>query len=138
MRARFLVAACLLTAATLTGTIGDGRAAAAPVRQQSVAYLSEPTLIGSTFVQGPVLFVHDTVKMAKGEPCTKVYLYDPAGHRETEEIASFHCMPRDASIVTRFTVTTRPSTLGYGCVLTSYQFPRDPEVHGVPQPADAH
>ena len=137
MHSRFLVTSCLLA---LTGLIALGgvHAAAAPVRQWTVAYLSEPTLIGSTFVQGPVVFAHDNGKMAKGEPCTTVYLYDPATGRQTEAIASFHCIPRRGSLVGRFTVTTRPSTLGYGCVLTSYQFASDPEVHGVPQPTDAH
>jgi hypothetical protein len=114
-------------------------AASAPaVRQSAVTYLSEPTLIGSTFVVGPVVFEHDNARMARGEPCTAVYLYDPAKGRRTEEIASFHCIPRSGPLVTKLTIGTRPSTIGYGCVLTSYQFPDDPEVHGVPQPVDAH
>jgi len=137
MHGRFLVASGLLALTVLTAP-GGTRVAAAPVRQSTVAYLSEPTLIGSTFVTGPVVFTHDDGKMAKGEPCTTVYLYDPAKGRQTEEIASFHCIPRRGSLVAWFTVTTRPSTLGYGCVLTSYQFASDTEVHGVPQPTDAH
>lgn len=137
MRARILVVSCLLGVAAVTGASG-GRAAAAPVRQWAVTYLAEPTLIGSTFVHGPVVFTHDNARMAKGEPCTTVYLFDPAVGRRTEEIASFHCIPRNGPTVSRFTITTRPSTIGYGCVLTSYQFAGDSEVHGVPQPVDTH
>ena len=48
---------------------------ASPVRQWAVVYLQEPTLIGSTIVQGPVLFTHDDARMARGEPCTTVQLF---------------------------------------------------------------
>jgi hypothetical protein len=95
-----------------------------------VTYLAEPTLIGSTIVQGPVLFVHDEGKMARGEPCTSIRLFDPA-RGPSEEIASFHCIPRARKVATTFTITTRPNVdLGYGCVLTEYQFAGEAEGHG--------
>jgi hypothetical protein len=106
----------------------------AAARQQAVAYLTEPTLIGSTIVQGPVLFTHDESKMARGEPCTTVYLMEP-GKGPADVVASFHCIPRRRAAVDRFTVTTRPNAeLGFGCVLTEYQFEGDTEGHGVPLP----
>jgi hypothetical protein len=107
----------------------DGRTSA---RRWAAVYLAEPTLIGSTIVQGPVLFVHDDLRMARGEPCTTVKLFDPA-RGPIEEIAAFHCIPTPRQVVNTFTVTTRPNTeLGYGCVLTEYQFAGDAEGHGVP------
>src|SRR5437762_4229887 len=106
----FLVAA--------VATRGDG--AARP--QWAAVYLNEPTLIGATIVQGPVVFVHDDAKMARGEPCTSVLLFEP-GKGPTEEIAAFHCIPISRPPVHRFTLTTRPNVeLGFGCVLTEYQF----------------
>jgi hypothetical protein len=126
----------LLVAAAVIGTTGMTAAPAA--RQSAVTYLDAPTLIGSTFVVGPVLFTHDNGAMARGEPCTSVHLFDPATHRATEEIAAFQCIPRRGEVVSRLTITTRPSPFGYGCVLTSYQFAGDREVHGVPEQADVN
>jgi simple sugar transport system permease protein len=42
---------------------------------------------------GPVLFTHDMTKMARGEPCTTVYIFEPATKGPAEEITSFHCIP---------------------------------------------
>lgn len=124
----------LMVAAVIT----TGMTASPAAKRSAVAYLDEPTLVGSTFVVGPVLFTHDNAAMARGEPCTTVHLFDPATHRATEEIAAFQCIPRRGAIVTKLTITTRPSSLGYGCVLTSYQFARDREVHGVPDQVDVN
>ena len=42
---------------------------------------------------------------------------------------------RLSRVVHKFTITTRPNTaVGYGCVLTEYQFAGDSEGHGVPPP----
>jgi hypothetical protein len=139
MHARILSRIFLVLAVVAATTITAGRAASLPlVRQSALAYLTEPTLIGSTFIVGPVVFTHDNEKMARGQPCTTVHLFDPETGRATEEIASFHCIPRRGRMVSTLTLTTRPSTWGFGCVLTGYQFAGDPEIHGVPQPADAH
>jgi len=120
----------LLVATVLAGGVsGNG----SPVRQSAVTYLTEPTLIGSTLVQGPVVFTHDESKMSRGEPCTTVYLFEPVKNGPAEQIASFHCIPTARPVATRFTVRTRPNdALGVGCILTEYQFAGDSEGHGVP------
>jgi hypothetical protein len=137
MRYRTRVAVLLfvgLLVPAVVASTGDGP----PARRWATAYLTEPTLIGSTIVQGPVLFVHDDGKMARGEPCTSIRLFDPA-RGPIEEIMSFHCIPTPRRVVTTFTVTTRPNAdLGFGCVLTEYQFAGDAEGHGVPAPRLAH
>jgi len=123
----------LLGAGAVTTTAGS-----APKRQSAVVYLSEPTLIGSTIVQGPVLFVHDEERMARGEPCTTIRLFEP-GSGPTESLVSFHCIPMRRAIARAFTIRTRPNTTdGFGCVLTEYQFAGEAEGHGVPLPANAH
>ena len=138
MRARMLIGAVLLVAGLGSGTLAAGDHRHGAARQWAVVYLTEPTLIGSTFVQGPVLFTHDADKMARGEPCTSVQLFEPRSG-PLEEVASFHCIPRRGMVSTRFILTTRPSAnLGFGCVLTAYQFAGDPEVHGVPVVREAH
>ena len=138
MRARSLIGVVLLVAGLGSATLAAGDHRHGAARQWAVVYLAEPTLIGSTFVQGPVLFTHDADKMARGEPCTSVQLFEPRSG-PLEEIASFHCIPRPGKVSTRFTVTTSPgANPGLGCVLTAYQFAGDPEVHGVPVLAEAH
>src|SRR4029450_7926235 len=138
MRSRILLTTSLLVgvlAAAAVAMSGDG---SGQTRRWAVVYLAEPTLIGSTIVQGPVLFTHDDARMARGEPCTTVPLFEPAGG-PTEEIASFHCIPLSRSSVHKFTVRTRPNTeMRPGCVLTEYQFAGDNEGHGVPQTTNAH
>jgi hypothetical protein len=137
MRSKMLNGAFMVLAVLAVGTVatsGD----AAPVRQWAVAYLAQPTLIGSTIVQGPVMFTHDDAKMRRGEPCTTVYLFDPAKGPD-EEIVSFHCIPTARYVVSHFTMRTEPNDkLGYGCVLTEYQFAGDAEGHRVPLQAHAH
>ena len=137
MRSRVLPVALALMGvlgAATVATRGDG---VAPARQWAIVYLAEPTLIGSTIVQGPVLFTHDDQKMARGEPCTTVHLFEPETG-PAEEIAAFHCVPISRTVVDKFTVRTRPNAaLGFGCILTEYQFAGDAEGHGVPSRADA-
>jgi hypothetical protein len=132
-----LVAVSVLLFGLGTGAVATS-GGTAPVRQWAVVYLQEPTLVGSTIVQGPVLFTHDDAKMARGEPCTTVQLFEP-GKGPTESIASFHCTPTSRSVVSKFTLRTRPNLQdGIGCVLTEYQFAGDSEGHRVPLAANAH
>ena len=136
MRSRFAVGSLLMTVVFATAVLASGDRR--PSRQWATIYLFAPTLIGSTFVQGPVLFVHDDAKMARGEPCTTVQLFEP-GLGPSEAIASFHCTPIRRSPVSIFTLRTRPNTQdGIGCVLTEYQFAGDSEGHGVPQAGAVH
>jgi hypothetical protein len=131
MRSKVLIGTVCLSLVVLAGTVtnGDG---GPPARQSARVYLNEPTMIGSIVVQGPVVFTHDNTKMARGEPCTTVYLFEP-GKGRAEPIASFHCIPTSRPIVQKFTIKTRPNEeLGFGCLLTEFQFAGDSEGHGVP------
>ena len=138
MRARTLVGVVLVVAGLGSGTLVASDHGMRHARQWAVVYLAQPTLVGSTIVQGPVLFTHDAAKMARGEPCTSVRLMEP-GRGPIEEIASFHCIPRRGKMTDHFTLTTRPNVRdGYGCVLIDYQFAGDAEIHGVPATAEGH
>jgi hypothetical protein len=137
MRASRHVAASVLVLLLGAGAVTSS-AGSAPKRQSAAIYLTEPTLVGSTIVQGPVLFVHDDERMARGEPCTTIRLFEP-GSGPTESLVSFHCIPTRRPIARAFTIRTRPNTIdGYGCVLTEFQFAGESEGHGVPLPANAH
>jgi hypothetical protein len=71
--------------------------------------------------------------MARGEPCTSVFIFEPLKNGPAEELTSFHCIPRQRSVVKAFTLRTKPNTeLGFGRILTEYQFAGDSEGHGVP------
>ena len=132
MRSRIFVGALAIAGILATGSVATSGDGGSRGRQSAIYYLTEPTLIGSTIVEGPVLFTHDDAKMARGEPCTTVYLLE-SRKRAGEEIASFHCIPTPRKVARKFTVTTRPNAaLGFGCVLTEYQFAGDSEGHGVP------
>jgi len=86
MRSRILVGTLVVGALT-TGTVATSGYHTAPGRRWAIVDLTEPTLVGSTIVQGPVLISHDGSKMARGEPCTTVRLFEPKGS-PVEEIAS--------------------------------------------------
>src|SRR3954471_2168235 len=141
MRTRTVAAVLLLVAGLGSGARAAGDHAvqgALPAGRWAVVYLGQPTRIGDVIVQGPVLFMHDDDRMARGEPCTSVRLFEP-GSGPSDEVAAFHCIPRRGHAPARFTMTTEPNVReGFGCVLTSYQFAGDPEVHGVPTIREAH
>src|SRR5438093_101021 len=108
MRASKLVVVSLLLCVLGGGVIAATRGGSA-ARQWALVSLQEPTLIGSTIVQGPVTFTNDEGKMARGEPCTTVQLFEP-GTGPAEPIASFHCTPIRRPPVGMFTIRSRPNT----------------------------
>jgi len=77
-----------------------------------------------------VLIVHDSNKMARGEACTTFYRFK-SGKGPTDEIVSFHCRPRQATLAETTTFTTESTEPG--CKrLVEYQIGGDAEAHGVP------
>ena len=58
MRSRILVAVFLLVGVLAAGAVATSGDRKSSPRQWAVVYLTEPTMIGSTIVQGPVLFTH--------------------------------------------------------------------------------
>jgi hypothetical protein len=132
MRSKIFSATICLAIVLAVSTVVTNGDVGPLVRQSARVYLNEPTMIGSIIVKGPVVFTHDNTKETRGEPCTTVYLFEP-GTGRGEVIASFHCIPRSRPVVHKFTVTTEPNAaLGFGCLLTEFQFAGDPEAHGVP------
>jgi len=99
-------------------------------KQWTVTNFPEPVLVKDTMVMGPVLIVHDSAKMAKGEACTTFYRFKP-GVGPQEALVSFHCRPRQAYAVDETTFTLESN--GPGCKrLVEYQIGGDAEAHGIP------
>lgn len=132
MRSRIIVVTLLVLAflpLRATTSVAD------PGTKWAIVQLTQPVLIGDSFVMGPVLFEHDDARMARGEPCTVVYRFEK-GKGATRPIASFHCKPRwDTTAPDRFSMVTGRTALG-DCVLREYQFAGDTEAHGVPTAAE--
>ncbi len=126
MRSRILVASLVL----LGIGIAAARPAADPALKWAAVNLKDTTVIAGAFVSGPVVFVHDDEKMARGGPCTSVHRFEP-GKGLGEEIVAFHCKPRWTSAPGRFTTATASRPDGPP-VMTEYQFAGDEEAHGIP------
>ena len=116
-------------------TIGfaAARTAAAPAIKWAAVNITETTVIAGAFVSGPVVFVHDDARMARGEPCTSVHRFDSEKGPQ-EEIVAFHCRPRWTTAPDRFTNATTRKPDGPP-VMTEYQFAGDDEAHGIPTSA---
>jgi hypothetical protein len=127
MRLRIFVGSLFVFALVVAGTH------AAPSVKWAVVNVKDTTMIAGRFVTGPVVFVHDDARMARGEPCTTVHRFEP-GKGPGEEIVAFHCKPRWGKAPARFTTATTSRPDGPP-VLTEYQFAGDEEAHRVPSKA---
>lgn len=103
----------------------------ARTRQWSIANFVDTVMVNRTLVSGQVLIVHDDEKMARGEPCTTFYRFEP-GVGPKEALVSFHCKPRRADKASNTTLTTSTSELGIKR-LVEYQIGGESEAHGVPR-----
>lgn len=129
MLPRYIVGSLVLLGIALAGS----RTAADPALKWAIVNLTDATVIAGAFVSGPVVFVHDDAKMARGAPCTSVHEFD-AQKGLGKEIVAFHCKPRWTKAPARFTQATATRPDG-ARVMTEYQFAGDKEAHGIPTTA---
>ena len=120
MRSRIFVASLFLIGALVATTN------ATPTVKWAAVNLKDATMIAGSFVSGPVVFVHDDAKMARGEPCTHIYAFDD----RTKPVVTFHCthLERDRA-GTGIAVIERRGDWEY---LTEFQFAGESAAHGVP------
>ena len=79
MRTRVIARALLLIAMVGATTLAArGNSYVGVDKQWTIVNFADPVLVKGRFVMGPVLIVHDSAKMAKGEPCTTFFRFDPA------------------------------------------------------------
>jgi hypothetical protein len=130
MRTRIIVGVAVVVALLGVGTFTSRAGDVAGARQWTLVNFTDPVLVQDQIVMGPVLIVHDSDKMSRGQACTTFYRFAP-GKGPKEELVSFHCRPdvRAAVAETTFTYATSPA----GCKrLTEYQIAGDTEAHGIP------
>jgi hypothetical protein len=132
MRLSIRIGVLLVIGFIAAGTLSaSGNSYVGAKKQWTIVNFVDPVLVKGEFVMGPVMIVHDTEKMEKGEACTTFYRFDKAKGPQ-EEIVSVHCNPRttDARAGTTSLVTTLTDP---GCrKLVEYQIAGDAEAHGVP------
>jgi hypothetical protein len=133
MRSRIIVGSLLLLGVLAAGTIATSGDGVAPPRQWAITNFMEPVLVVDQILMGPYLIAHDDARMARGEPCTSFYRFDPAKGSQ-EEVVSFHCTPANRRVVDKLTLTRATAPIaGVGIRrLTEYQFAGDCEAHGIP------
>ena len=132
MRSRIIVGSLLLLGVLAAGTIATSGDGVAPPRQWGIATFSDPVLVTNQILMGSYLIVHDDAKMARGEPCTTFYRFDPAKGPQ-EEAVSFHCTPATRNLTDKLLLTRSEFRSAVGIArLTEYQFAGDCEGHGIP------
>jgi hypothetical protein len=131
MRARIIIGGALLVALLGVGTFASRAGDVAGSRQWTIVNFTDPVLVQDQILMGPVLIIHDSDKMARGEACTTFYRFE-AGKGPKEELLSFHCRPEARASVeqTTFTYADAPNV---GCKrLVAYQIGGEAELHGIP------
>ena len=132
MRSRIVVGVFLLIALVGAGTLAArGNSYVGSDKQWTIVNLPDPVRVKGEFMMGLVLIVHDSAKMARGEPCTTFYRFDPA-RGPKEALVSFHCNPRQSYGVDTTTLTTVSTTPGACKKLVEFQIAGDAEAHGIP------
>jgi hypothetical protein len=132
MRSRIIVGSLLLLGVFTAGTIATSGDGVSPPRQWGIVNFTDPVLVTDQILMGPYLIVHDEAKMARGEPCTSFYRFDPAKGPQ-EATVSFHCTPANRKIADKLTLTQADPSPAIGIArLTEYQFAGDCEAHAIP------
>ena len=127
---RILVGAVLtLSLFTAAGAASNG--ASASSRRWAIVNFSDPVLVHRNLLMGLYLIVHDDARMARGEPCTSIYRFDPARGPRAVEV-EFMCVPHQSAVCDKTTVSVRRNAATSFNELTEYQFAGDSEVHGIP------
>lgn len=109
----------------------SGKSATATRNQSAVVEFTENVKLRGVLLRGQYLFVHDEVRMAKGEPCT--YIYRGKQADEGNLVASFHCIHVDREMISEFKATIIRRATPYNVPeLTEIQFAGSKDGHRVP------
>jgi len=132
MRTRIIIGMAVLGGVLAVGTFTSRAGDVAGSRQWTVVNFPDPIQVKGEVIMGPVLIVHDSDRMSRGEACTTFYRFQP-GKGPKEELVSFHCRPQPREKVSE-TTFGYADTQTIGCKrLVSYQIAGDDEAHGVPE-----
>ncbi len=121
--------ASLVAVALVAGGAFSATSDAKDVSQSAIVRFDRPTWVTTAVLMGTYRIEHDDDRMTHGAPCTVVYRL---GKRDASEVVSFYCIPRRQAAPRRFSTSVFVDPVDGSQTLTEYQFPHDPEVHGVP------
>ena len=101
----------------------------APGRQTMTVWFHRPVKIGDRILMGQYVIEHDTVRMARNQPCTYIY----AASDQRLPVVAFHCThlkrPRgEQSVVVLRTLGEANGMMA----LADFQFAGEDGAHGVP------
>ena len=131
MRSRILVGVVLVIGILAAGTFASNGANVAPKKQWEIVNFASPVKVNGNLLAGQYLIVHDETKMARGEPCTTFYQFDPGKGPQKAEVA-FMCRPTQRTICDKTTLSVAyDPVLGVDKVV-EFQFAGDTEGHGIP------
>jgi hypothetical protein len=98
-------------------------------KQTMTVWFHRPVKIGDRILLGQYVIEHDTVRMARGRPCTYIY----AASDQRLPVVAFHCthLQRQANQQSR--VVLRPLGEANGMMaFAEFQFAGEDAGHGVP------
>lgn len=131
MRSRTIVGMVVVISLVGVGVLASRAGEVTSKRQWTLVNFVEPVRVQNQLVMGPVMILHDSEKMSRGEACTTFYRFDRVKGPQ-EALLSFHCQPMLHNGV-RETTFTYADDGQNGCKrLIKYQIAGDEEAHGVP------
>jgi hypothetical protein len=98
-----------------------------PTKQFAVVVFQRPVWVGNTVLMGKHVIEHDTLRQARGEPCTHIY----AATNMKTPVATFHCTHVDVPATDRDVVVLQ--SIGDGSKrFLQFQFKGETAAHGFP------
>ena len=98
-------------------------------RQTMTVWFHRPVKIGDRILLGPYVIEHDTVRMARNQPCTYIY----AASDQRLPVVAFRCTHLKRPRGEQPTVVVRPLSEANGMMaFVEFQFAGDEGGHGVP------
>jgi hypothetical protein len=98
--------------------------------ESAVVTFNEPVRLQGVILRGKYLFFHHEGLMARGKPCTSVYIV--GGEKDGRFVISFHCRPVKRKKAEQFKVITSQAMAGDTPVIQEIQFAGSTEGHQVP------
>lgn len=100
-----------------------------PSSRQMTVWFHRPVKIGDRILLGQYVIEHDTVRMARNQPCTYIY----AASDQRLPVVAFHCTHLKRARAERSTVVLRPLGEANGMTaFAEFQFAGEDGGHGVP------
>lgn len=101
---------------------------ATPARQAVSVWFQRPVMAGKHILQGRYVIEHDNDRMARGEPCTRIYAYDD----RRMPVVEFDCIHLERDNARQHQVVL--ASIGDGMQqFLEFQFAGETAAHGMPK-----